>query len=498
MEFEIAKLVNGNQEIVSANFDKIRHITIPYAEGPELKSNFPVIHQWSSWSSRHFKKGEWEVCTPESVRLLSGIGYIFARRLHMATGVPIGIIDASRGGTTVETWTPMNVLEKIDTEEVKALLETWDTKIADFDPKQDLEDRIKKHHEWIERQTKAGKDVSNKQAPTEERVGPAGDPNRPGNCYAGILAPLRGLPVKGAIWHQGYNNALGSETAAPIRYHQIFSQMIPAWRDTFGDPDMPFGIISLCTGGEPQDENDYLERMLDNGVAIRAVQYQTFLDFQKEGDEHIGFASSYDQRRSWYHPQIKIPVGERIARWALATEYDLAKELKWEPTRVEEVIPEPGRLLLKLTGQVIAFNDGPLKGFAVAGDDKKFQPATAEYLVTGKDARGRDQTDRKVIVLTSPLVENPTHYRFAWARNPLANVANSDGTDTPMATQRSDTWSLADLYEAYTGNKTEVSGELSRSERGQLAKALKEADLQRRLHAAKTLLEEHADTLNTN
>ena len=39
----------------------------------------------------------------------------------MASQVPIGVIDASRGGTTVETWTPAAVLKKIDTPEVQSL-----------------------------------------------------------------------------------------------------------------------------------------------------------------------------------------------------------------------------------------------------------------------------------------------------------------------------------------------------------------------------------------
>ena len=40
------------------------------------------------------------------------------------------------------------------------------------------------------------------------------------------------------------------------------------------------------------------------------------------GDKNIGFVSSFDQRKSLYHPQIKIPVGERAAKWALASKYD--------------------------------------------------------------------------------------------------------------------------------------------------------------------------------
>ena len=134
MEFPLYKVEHGNLEIVSANFDGIRILTIPKQLGPDPRVGFPRLHEWSSWSSRHFRKGDWDVCSPEIVRELSAIGYVFARRLHMASQVPIGVIDASVGGTTVETWTPTPVLEAIDTPEVQAKLAEWETKVAEFDP----------------------------------------------------------------------------------------------------------------------------------------------------------------------------------------------------------------------------------------------------------------------------------------------------------------------------------------------------------------------------
>ena len=102
MAFPLSNLVNGELEIVSANFPEIRQIRIPQLLGTENRKSFPLHYQWSDWSSRHFKQGYWETCTPETVRSLSGMGYVFARRIHMATKVPIGVINTARGGTTVE------------------------------------------------------------------------------------------------------------------------------------------------------------------------------------------------------------------------------------------------------------------------------------------------------------------------------------------------------------------------------------------------------------
>ena len=48
----------------------------------------------------------------------------------MACKVPIGLIDASQGGTTVEAWTPEDVLRKIDGKETRDMLKDWDDKMG--------------------------------------------------------------------------------------------------------------------------------------------------------------------------------------------------------------------------------------------------------------------------------------------------------------------------------------------------------------------------------
>ena len=85
MEFELAKVENGSLEIVSANYPEIRILTIPYGQGPEKRLSFPRLFEWSSWFGRHFRKGDWDVCTPSLARELSAIGFVFARRIHTAS-----------------------------------------------------------------------------------------------------------------------------------------------------------------------------------------------------------------------------------------------------------------------------------------------------------------------------------------------------------------------------------------------------------------------------
>lgn len=486
MEFPISKVDDGDLEIVSANFKNIRILTVPAQNGAETKKSFPALMEWSSWSNRHFRKGYWDVCTPETVVEVSAIGYVFARRLYLATGVPIGIIDTSRGGTTVESWTPDSVLRKIDTPEVKDLLTEWDRKVEEFNPEEDLKNRIKKHHEWIARMKKQGRSIpADRQAePKDLKPGPAFDQNRPGNNFASMIAPVSGLAVKGAIFHQGFNNAFNGSAGAEM-YYQVFGKMIKEWRLAFGDPEMPFGIISLCTAGKAQTLDNYLESMYDAGVYIREAQYRTFLDFYKAGDKNIGFASSYDKRRTWYHPQLKVPVGERISRWALATQY--GKNIKWKPAVCTDVEIKDGTIILKLDSRLKTLDNEPITGFSIAGKDRRFQPALAEWVQTGKDGKSKDTSK---IILSSPYVKEPVHYRYAWARNPVTNLNLAEHVDVPLATQRSDDWKLEEIPLGIVEGEA-ADSKNSRAQKGKILQILKEEDLKRRLMEAQRLIKEN-------
>ena len=484
MEFEIHKTEGGPLEILSANFKNIRLFSVPQQNGSEFKNSFPRQYQWSDFFSQHFRQGYWDVCAPETVGEMSGIGYVFARRIHMATQIPIGVVDMSRGGTSLVSWTPTDVLKTIDIPEVKDTLAEWDKKVAEFNSQNDLDKRVKQYNDWAARMKADGKPIpADRKSPTDLLPGPAMDMNRPGNCYASMLAPIAGFPVKGAIWHQGYN-----ESAQPNGhklYARVFPEMIKAWRAAFNDLTMPFGIITQETQGEPQTLENFLPDMVDEGNYVREVHYQTFLNLRKAGDKTIGYASSFDQHRAWYHPQIKIEVGERIAAWALATQY--GKSVRWLPPQLKEVKTGDGRMTLQLDTWAIPFNDGPIQGFAIAGKDGRFQPAKAQWL--DKNAgKGSPNWERSTIILTSPLIPEPLYFRYAWARNPLENLKSTDLVGLPFDTQRNDTWTLADMYEIYTGKKPGTPNILDAVENRNLIQALQAEDRKRQIEDAKALL----------
>ena len=495
MEFRLAAVDDGDLEVASANFPQIRLLTIPKIFGPELKKNFPRAEAYSRLSGRTTTAGDWQVCSPETVGGFSAIGYVMARRLHMITQVPIGIINTSRGGTTVEAWTPMARLRKSDVPVVKELVAKHDKRLADFDPEAELAKQIRKYESRIADMKKKGQKIpANMKRPT----GPVKDSHPyshrpPGNCYASVISPIAGLPVKGAIFHQGYNNCFSGVWGAKM-YRAVFPEMIRGWREAFNDPQMPFGILSQCTAGKVQDLDDFLTHMRDIGARIREAQYQTFLELHKAGDKNIGFVSTYDLRHTSYHPRVKVPAGERIARWALATQYDMAGKFTWLPPTIKEMKVEDGAIHLKFEGKGVgSTGDGaPMAGFAIAGEDGKFQPAEVSHKVIGKKGRSLVY-DNTIVVLKSPLVPNPVHYRYAWGRSPMGNIQARDGR-VPLATQRSDTWTNADLLKALTGKDAEDPGQLSRGEGHAIRAALEKEDQRRKIAEAKALLEKEATT----
>ena len=80
------------EDIAKANYPEIRHFFIPTLtnlQGPQ--NDLPT--------------GYWKPATPKDVLRFSAVAYFFARALYEKYHIPIGLINASVGGTPIEAWT---------------------------------------------------------------------------------------------------------------------------------------------------------------------------------------------------------------------------------------------------------------------------------------------------------------------------------------------------------------------------------------------------------
>jgi sialate O-acetylesterase len=58
--------------------------------------------------------GEWTVANPETSGDFSAVGYFYGKKLQQELHVPIGIINASWGGTFSEAWTSKEAIDKVE------------------------------------------------------------------------------------------------------------------------------------------------------------------------------------------------------------------------------------------------------------------------------------------------------------------------------------------------------------------------------------------------
>jgi sialate O-acetylesterase len=314
--------------------------------------------------------GQWRECGPDTIGTFSAVAYHFGKNLQSALDVPVGIIHTSWGGTRAEAWTSRAVLEAN---------ETYKPEYVAFDD-------------------------ARKRAPSK-------NPNDPSVLYNGMIAPLIPYAVNGAIWYQGESNA-GKHKL----YRELMTTMIKNWRDDWKSGDFSFLIVQLAPWQKIEAEpND------PHWARLREAQLQTSLTVPKVG---LAVITDVGDEKD-IHPKPKEPVGARLALAAQAIAY--GKKIEYSGPLYESLKVDGNKAILSFThvGDGLVAKGGPLTGFTIAGEDRKFHNAEAVI-----------QDDK--IIVTCDKVEKPVAVRFGWANYPVVNLWNKAGL--PASPFRTDTW----------------------------------------------------------
>ena len=126
------------------------------------------------------------------------------------------------------------------------------------------------------------------------------------------------------------------------------------------------------------------------------------------------------------HPKNKQDVGKRLALIALAKDYKINVPYTGPVYQSHQVVGNTVKLnFTGIKSGLKVKGDADLKGFAVAGADKKFHWATAK--IVGNQ-----------VVISSDAVPNPVSVRYAWANNPVCNLI--DGSGLPASPFKTDNW----------------------------------------------------------
>lgn len=261
----------------------------------------------------------WQTIRPETVGELSALAWFFARNLQDIIDRPIGIINASYGGSKVEGWVPEEILATYPDRNYAA-----------------------------------------------ERDNPSiNDWERVGVMYNAMLYPVAGYTARGFLWNQGESN-VGGHDYYPSRQND----MVMHWRKIWNNPQMQFYFVELP--GWDYGNVDEVDAAL-----FREAQHRA--EALTDGS-HIVCTSDlvYPDEPDDIHARNKRDIGKRMAASAATFSYGIKGIPHKYPTyKSVELKGDKAELFFNDAWQGFTPNED-LQGFEVAGDDRVFYPAKAE------------------------------------------------------------------------------------------------------------------------
>lgn len=261
--------------------------------------------------------GAWVRSTPASLiaTQFSAAAYSFGRRLRQELGLPVGLIDATWGGTRIESWTPPDLVGPVD-----------------------LPPAVK---------------------------------DKPASLYNGMIAGLAPFRIKGALWYQGESNILHTDDGPA--YAPKMKALIDGWRRAFG-PNLAFYYVQLAPHLYSQVRADQGVQGPESLPRLREAQAEAM---RLPYTGMVVTTDLADDLRD-IHPRDKQTVGLRLANVALDESYDRPGIVPYGPTYRGMRIAGSQAILGFDHAEGLAARDGkPLDWFEIAGGDGRYHPATA-------------------------------------------------------------------------------------------------------------------------
>lgn len=375
MDMALFWTVRGRALAATANRPDIRYFKVRTTAREELQESMP---------------GSWSLCVSNSALNMSELAFHYAVELQDRLGVPVGIINSSWGGTSIEAWMSSQTLD--DDPVGESVRDRWRQLQASYPVRRESYDRAMV--EW-----EAGKESARrigipftKPKPVLPKGGECSEA-MPSAVYNAMIHPLLPAALRGVIWYQGENN-----TRWPQEYRTLFPSLIKSWRRAFEQAGLPFYWVQLpgYRAGETADWPG-LRAAQQAALALPFTGQAVTIDIGEPGN---------------IHPDNKGESARRLSLLALRRVYGLPSIVDSGPVFRTATLLEGGRVKLAFDpmaarlGVVEGGDPAALPGFEVAGGDGKFQKAQA--MLAGEDA----------VVVTAPAGVQPAGVRYAWRNDP--------------------------------------------------------------------------------
>lgn len=352
--FKSQPIIGSNEAILKSKNPNIRLYTVPRSSITTKQENS--------------KPSDWKLAQPENVANFSATAYYFGSLLSEMLNVPIGLINDSYGGSTIEAW--------MSPEDLQAFPE------------------IK-----IPKETDTIKEVS----------------RTPTTLYNGMLYPVIGYGIRGAIWYQGESNY-----ERPAQYLDLFPSMVSSWRKAWDNGDFPFYYAQIAPFDYASFQPNATEK--PNSAFIRDAQRKAQAQIPNSGMTVLMDIGEFKN----IHPAHKKQGGERLAYLALAQTYGI-KGFGFASPNYESIAIDKEKVIVKfqnVANGLTSFGKD-LNLFEIAGEDQKFYPAKA--IITGSS-----------VTVTAQEVKNPVAVRYAFKDFVVGDLFGNDGL--PVSSFRTDNW----------------------------------------------------------
>jgi sialate O-acetylesterase len=266
MEWLLSKALNAEAEIAAADHPLIRHFR---------GGNKPSVVKLDDYET-----GSWAVCSPNTAGNFTAVGYFFALKLAKELDLPIGLLNATEGSSSIERWIcPEGCRQFPEVKEMAAMLKA------------------------AESITTAASSETAVPATVKQQVllAPIGNYNK-------LVSPLVPYGIRGAIWYQGESG--GSP------YLPLTKALVGGWREIWQQGDFPFYYVQIAGMGTGKPLDSTNPESPGGYAGIREAQLQAL------SIKNSGMAVAIDVgEETNIHPANKQDVGDRLARWALAKDY---------------------------------------------------------------------------------------------------------------------------------------------------------------------------------
>jgi sialate O-acetylesterase len=347
--------------------------------------------------------GEWRVLSPETVGRMSGMGYYFAKSIRRERRVPVGIIEANHGGSSIYSWTTEEALASAPAFASLAASRRQ-TRIEALENLPGVQQAVQA---WVVEARKNG-GLTRPMMPFPIDASPVRPfygafrqnlmERRGCMFFHTMIQPMIGFGMRGVLWNQG--EADGSRAAI---YDDLMAAMVEDWRRQWGRP-FPFYFVQMpARSGDPgllamwQAQTRALTKITGSGMIVCN-------DISEPGTRYE------------VHPRDKRTVGERLARLALARTYGLGGIMDSSP--MLESVARRGsgvEVTFSSAGSGLRTRDNqPSDSWEIAGPDGKFVPARAD--ISGA-----------TVTVASEGVAAPVTVRLGWRCDSNCNLTNSAG-----------------------------------------------------------------------